>query len=136
MGRNNESTSLDYKSLAYEYLYTYYDKSIIDYLKTITKMFDVDIEDYLGFFACLDKVNKDGILEAIAIVVPKPKDLKSSQIFIHEYKHGIDLYPYIGKYIGKKIDDELIDYEKNARTEEKVFGEYLVKKLSNKNIKH
>lgn len=131
MGRNNESASIDYKSLAYEYLYTYYDKSIIDYLKTITKMFDVDIEEFLGFFACLDKVNDDGILESIAIVVPKPKDMKSAQILIHEYKHGIDLYPYIGKYIGNKINDNLSDYENDARSEEKVFGDYLVKKLSN-----
>ena len=96
MGRNNESTSIDYKDLVLEYLYTYYEKDIIDYLRTITHMYGITVEEGLDLFACHEKIDDNNIL-AKYIFVPKPYDKKSSQIFIHEYKHGLDLYPYIGK---------------------------------------
>jgi len=135
MGRNNESTSIDYESLVYEYLYTYYEEEMINYLRKVIHIYDIDVEENIGMFCCLDKTNKNGILEKLAIVVPKPRDMKSSQIFIHEFKHAIDLYPYIGKYIGNRVSVELKTYEKIARLEEQVFKDYLVKYLSNKSIK-
>ena len=135
MGRNNESTSINYKELVLEYLYTYYDKDAIDYLRTITHMYGITVEEGLDLFACHEKTDENEVLIKLNICVPTPYDKKSAQIFIHEYKHGLDLFPYLGKKIENLIEDNSDKFERRAKTEEKSFNTYLVKRLSNKNIK-
>jgi hypothetical protein len=131
MGRNNESTSIDYKSLVLEYLYTYYDEEIIDYLRTITHMYNITVEEGLDLFGCFESTSNDDILLKLNIIVPKPYDIKSSSVFVHEYKHGIDLYPYIGKDISGLIENNRDVFEELAKKEEKTYTNYLVKRLSN-----
>ena len=127
MGRNNESASINYKDLVFEYLYTYYDKDLVDYIKNKLHIYPITVEEGIDLFCYYEKT-KDGKLIGFNILVPKPYDLKSSQIFIHEYKHGMDMYPYLGK----DVTSETELYEERAKNEEKIFEEYLVKRLSNK----
>ena len=132
MGRNNESTSIDYHSLVLEYLYTYYDKEVIDYLRTITHVYNIKVEEGMDLFGCFEKTDDKDVLLKLNIIVPKPYDQKSSDIFIHEYRHGIDLYPYLGKCIYDMIEEERDSFEKSAKNEESIYNDYLVKRLSNK----
>ena len=43
-------TYIDYKSLVLEYLYTNYDDEIINYLRTITHMYNITVEEALDFY--------------------------------------------------------------------------------------
>ena len=75
----------------------------------------------MDFYGCYPYVEND-ILQEINICVPKIKNLTTMKINIHEYKHGIDLYPYLGKpYIEQ-------DYESIARMEEEKFVKTLTLK--------
>lgn len=92
------------------------------YLKERAKIIDVDLEQGLDFYGCYPKV-VGNILQEINLCVPKITDLKSMLINIHEYRHGIDLYPYLRK----KMPDK--DYEVIAKAEEDRFvKKYLLKK--------
>jgi len=120
MGRDNDSINIDYESLVYKYLYTYYDKEIIDYLDSITSKFPYQEED-IDLYCCLQKTDENNNLLGLKIVVPMPIDLKSSRVFIHEYKHGLDLYKYLGKKIGDIYGSENEEYELRAKNEEFAF---------------
>ena len=132
MGRNNESNSINYMKLVLDYLYAYYENDKVDYLLSIVHIYPVTIEEGMDFYSCFENSWSKGKLDKILLIVPMPYDLKSSQIFIHEFKHGLDLLPYLNKEIGNLIDDQIDKFERRARTEEKSFKTYLVKKLSNK----
>ena len=131
MGRNNESTNIDYKSLVLKYLYTNYDDEIIDYLRTINHMYNITVEEGLYLFGCFESTSNDDMLLKLNIIVPKPYNIKSSSVFVHEYKHGIDLYPYIGKDISVLLESNRDVFEESAKKEENTYINYLVKRLSN-----
>ena len=131
MGRNNESTNIDYKSLVLKYLYTNYDDEIIDYLRTINHMYNITVEEGLYLFGCFESTSNDDMLLKLNIIVPKPYNIKSSSVFVHEYKHGIDLYPYIGKDISDLLESNRDVLEESAKKEKNTYINYLVKRLSN-----
>lgn len=110
-------------SLTNKDLDTYYKKEdAYFYLKGKTKILNNDIEKLMSFYGCY-LIEEEGILKDIKICVPKITNLKSMLINIHEYKHGICLYPYIGEKI--PIDD----YESIARYEEEKFKEKYLRKI-------
>lgn len=91
------------------------------YLKAHTKVINADLEEGLDFYGCYPTI-VGNILQEINICVPPINDLKSMLINIHEYRHGIDLY----SYLGKRVPDG--DYEIIAKAEEDKFvKKYLLK---------
>ncbi len=106
-------------TLTKEDLINYYHQyDAIYYLMDHSKTIDVDFKKGIDFYGCYPYVEND-ILKEINICVPKIKNLTTMKINIHEYKHGIDLYPYLGKsYIEQ-------DYEVLARNEEINFQKTL-----------
>ena len=88
------------------------------YMKDHTKKFNT--EDTVPFGIYTDTIN--GKISAIKAVVPPIRDLKSALINVHEYKHGIDLYPYIGSVYPTDID-----FETPAKHEEEVFRKEYVR---------
>ena len=105
-------------TLSKEDLVNYYHKNdAIYYLLEHSKVLDTNLED-TSFYGCFPIIKEDK-LEEIKVCVPPINNLKSMLINIHEYKHGIDLYPYLGKsYIEQ-------DYEVLARNEEINFQKTL-----------
>lgn len=102
--------------------YYYQKEDAYYYLKEHTKIIDVDLERGLDFYGCYPTV-VGNVLQKINICVPPITDLKSMLINIHEYRHGIDLF----SYLGKKVPE--IDYEVIAKAEEDRFvKKYLLKK--------
>lgn len=105
-------------TLSKEDLVNYYHKNdAIYYLLEHSKVLDTNLED-TSFYECFPIIKEDK-LEEIKVCVPPINNLKSMLINIHEYKHGIDLYPYLGK----KYQD--LDYEVLARNEEINFQKTL-----------
>lgn len=99
----------------------YHQYDAIYYLTNHSTIFDTNLEKGMDFYGCYPYVEND-ILQEINICVPKIKNLTTMKINIHEYKHGIDLYPYLGKpYIEQ-------DYESIARMEEEKFVKTLTLK--------
>ena len=105
-------------ALSQDDLLSYYQKEdAIYYLFNHTKILDTNLED-TGFYGCYPII-KDSKLVEINICVPPISSLKSMLINIHEYKHGIDLYPYLGK----PYQDD--NYEMAAKQEEVNFQKTL-----------
>ena len=71
----------------------YHQYDAIYYLTNHSTIFDTNLEKGMDFYGCYPYVEND-ILQEINICVPKIKNLTTMKINIHEYKHGIDLYPY------------------------------------------
>lgn len=105
-------------TLSKEDLLNYYHKEdAIYYLFDHTKILDTNLAD-TTFYGCYPTI-KDNILKEIRICVPPINNLKSMLINIHEYRHGIDLYPYLGKPYQED------DYEIMAKQEEIKFQKTL-----------
>ncbi len=107
-------------------LMTYYQtEDAIYYLRERQKLLPGDnIEKEMPYYGCY-KIEEGGILREIRTCVPKITSLETMLINIHEYKHGIILYPYIGK----KSPD--YDTEYLCKQEEQNFRKkYLSKKLN------
>lgn len=107
-----------------EDLYNYYEnEEALDYLKQNTKIIKGDVSENMIFYGCFPII-ENNILKEIKICVPDIKDFKSMLINIHEYKHGIRLYSYLGKEfnINEKQEEVL------AKKEEE---KYKTKILSN-----
>lgn len=97
---------------------------IFNFLQTKTKIFGEISDEGLDLYGCFPQIDKDtGIVNDLKICVPKITNLKSAFINIHEFKHGIDLFPYLGK----KLPDE--DLEEKAKKEEEKFKIYLKDKI-------
>lgn len=92
------------------------------YLKERTKVWNCSAKEGIGYFGLFTEDDGD-IIKEIKLCVPKIIDLETMLINVHEFKHGISLYPYIGS---SKLD---FDFEKEAKLEEKHFvSKYLLKK--------
>lgn len=105
-------------TLSKEDLVNYYHKNdAIYYLLEHSKVLDTNLED-TSFYGCFPIIKEDK-LEEIKVCVPPINNLKSMLINIHEYKHGIDLYPYLGKSYVEQ------DYEVLAKNEEINFQKTL-----------
>ncbi len=105
-------------TLSQEDLLNYYQKEdAIYYLFNHTKIIDTNLED-TSFYGCYP-ITDNNIVKEIRVCVPPIKNLKSMLINIHEYKHGIDLYPYLGK----TYQDD--NYEIVAKQEETNFQKTL-----------
>lgn len=100
----------------------YQDEVSYQYLKHHTKVLNVNEEEGIPYFGCfLEEENNK--LKELNLCVPKITNLKTMLINIHEFKHGIALYPYLGKKI------PIYNYEKEAKEEEQQFiSQYLLKK--------
>lgn len=86
------------------------------YLLGHTKIYDSPANEGMDFYGCYPIEDKDtGILTEIRLCVPKISDLETMLINVHEFKHGLDLYPYIGAVLPE------MDYEASAKNEEEVF---------------
>lgn len=108
-------------TLSKEDLVNYYHKNdAIYYLLEHSKVLDTNLED-TSFYGCFPIIKEDK-LEEIKVCVPPINNLKSMLINVHEYKHGIDLYPYLGK------EYQDFDYEVLARNEEINFQKNLTLK--------
>lgn len=105
-------------TLSQEDLLSYYHKEdAIYYLLNHTKILNTDLDD-TSFYGCYTITDKN-ILKEIKICVPPITNLKSMLINIHEYRHGIDLYPFLGK------NYPCYDYESSAKQEEINFQKTL-----------
>ncbi len=105
-------------TLSQDDLLNYYQKEdAIYYLFEHTKILDTNLTD-TTFYGCYPTI-KDNILKGIRICVPPINNLNSMLINIHEYRHGIDLYPYLGKPYQED------DYEIMAKQEEIKFQKTL-----------
>lgn len=104
-------------------LYNYYQhEDAYYYLNEHNKVLDTSIERGMPFFGCFPK-KENGIINEISLCTPKINDLSTMLINIHEFKHGIALYPYLGKNLPK------YDLELEAKCEEEKFIKtYLLKK--------
>lgn len=92
------------------------------YLKERTKIWNSSAEEGKGYFGLFTEEDGNTIKE-IKLCVPKITDLKTMLINIHEFKHGISLYPFIGTSMPN------IDFETEAKLEEEHFvSKYLLKK--------
>lgn len=98
----------------------YYDNSEA-YKYTVSRMKEFDSDDHT-WFGLFGEFDKDEVLLCYRIIVPPIKNLETALINIHELKHGIDLYPYLNKQI-----PETIDFEEQAREEEKKFRKEYVR---------
>lgn len=94
-------------------------------LKREAKVLDVPLDEGYGFYGCYPQIDDGGKVSGIKICVPKIVDLKSMCINVHEFKHAVDVY----EYLGQALPDE--DYEKRANDEEEKFKVYLRKKNQN-----
>ena len=105
-------------TLSQEDLLSYYHKEdAIYYLLNHTKILNTDLDD-TSFYGCYTITYKN-ILKEIKICVPPITNLKSMLINIHEYRHGIDLYPFLGKNYPS------YNYESSAKQEEINFQKTL-----------
>ncbi len=105
-------------TLSKDDLLSYYHKEdAIYYLLDHTKTIDTNLKD-TSFYGCYPITDKD-ILKEIKICVPPISNLKSMLINIHEYRHGIDLYPFLGK------NYQEYNYEPLAKQEEVNFQKTL-----------
>ncbi len=96
-------------------LEAYYQSEVAwEYLKGQTKILPGKLEDTKSYFGCYPQIEKNLLME-IKICVPPITNLESMKINVHEYKHGIDLYPYLGKSYPE------MDYEQRAREEEENY---------------
>lgn len=92
------------------------------YLKERTKVWNCSAEEGIRDFG-LFTVDDGDIIKEIRLFVPRIVDLKTMLINVHEFKHGISLYPYIGS------SEPDFDFEKEAKLEEERFvSKYLLKK--------
>lgn len=92
------------------------------YLKERSKVWNCSAEEGVGYFGLFTE-NDGNLIKEINLCVPKITDLKTMLINIHEFRHGISLYPYRGSTIPN------FDFEKEAELEEKHFiSKYLLKK--------
>lgn len=105
-------------TLSKEDLLSYYHKEdAIYYLFNHTKTLDNNLDD-TSFYGCYPITDKNTLKE-IRVCVPPITNLKSMLINIHEYRHGIDLYPFLGKNYPS------YDYESSAKQEEINFQKTL-----------
>ncbi len=105
-------------TLSKEDLLSYYHKEdAIYYLFDHTKTLDSNLDD-TSFYGCYPITDKNTLKE-IRVCVPPITNLKSMLINIHEYRHGIDLYPFLGK------NYPCYDYESSAKQEEINFQKTL-----------
>ena len=112
--------------LVKNYLNKRYVKEVVDYIYDNTKYLDVSVDEGMPYFGVFYNETED-LLTGFTIVIPKVYDLKSMLINIHEFRHGIDLYPYLWERVPNK------NFEQLAKNEEKDFEEYLtIKKLIKK----
>ena len=110
-------------TLSEDHLFDYYkDYDCFTYLKSKSRVINTNTEDGMPFFGCFP-IMDDNILKDIKICVPKIYNLKSMLINIHEYNHGILLYPYLNQTVP---DD---DYEQKAKDEEEKFKKNYLKKI-------
>ena len=105
-------------TLSKEDLLNYYHKEdAIYYLLNHTKILNTDLDD-TSFYGCYPITDKNTLKE-IRVCVPPITNLKSMLINVHEYRHGIDLYPFLGK------NYPCYDYESSAKQEEVNFQKTL-----------
>lgn len=112
-------------TLSLEDVKEYFGNTVLfNFLQIKTKIFGHISDDGLDLYGCFPQIDKDtGIITDLKICVPKITNLKSAFINIHEFKHGIDLFPYLGK----KLPDE--DIEEKAKKEEEKFKSYIKNKF-------
>lgn len=92
------------------------------YLKERAKVWNSSVEKGKGYFGLFTEDDGEMIKE-IKLCVPKITNLETMLVNVHEFKHGISLYPYIGSLIPD------FDFEKEAELEEEFFiSKYLLKK--------
>lgn len=108
-------------TLSLDDLEEYFERSdVFSFLQSKTKIFGEYSDNGMDLYGCFPQIDKNtGIITDLKICVPKITSLKSMCINIHEYKHGIDLLPYLGK---KMPSDDL---EKKAKLEVEKFKIYL-----------
>ncbi len=95
-----------------------------DILSKNAHVLHTSLEEGMSYYGCYPQEDKDsGILTGVKICVPEINDLKSMCINVHEYKHGIDIFPYIGEILPD------VDYEKSASEEEEKFKVYLRQRI-------
>lgn len=105
-------------------LYDYYkNEESLDYLKNNAKVLNCSIQEGLPFYGCFP-IEKNNILIRIVLCVPPINNLESMLINIHEYKHGIRLYPFLGKKLNYNAPEE----EQIASDEEQKFKNKILKK--------
>ena len=103
-------------TLSKEDLLSYYHKEdAIYYLFNHTKTLDSNLDD-TSLYGCYPITDKNTLKE-IRVCVPPITNLKSMLINIHEYRHGIDLYPFLGKnypsyYYESSAKQEEINFQK------------------------
>ena len=98
-----------------------------EYLLKNARIIDIPIEMGLEFYGCYVKENSKKIVTEIHLCIPKIYDLQSMCINIHEFKHGIDIFNYLGKQMPND------NYEQIAKEEEEKFKIYIKDRIrSNK----
>ena len=88
------------------------------YLKERTKHMYTDDKSFYGVFTEM----RDNRITAINVFVPQVVDLGTALVNVHEYKHGMDLYKYIGKE-----QPSLENFEMTAKREEYIFRKEYVR---------
>lgn len=84
----------------------------MDYLRANTKVLN-EKED-LSFFGAYTNLDGDRI-DGIKIAVPKICNLQTALVNVHEYRHGIDLFDYLGRKLPSNRDFEKIAKEEEDR---------------------
>ena len=103
-------------------------KEILDWLNKKIKIIDCDIQDGMVYYGVFPKMNGNVLID-FNVCVPAIINLKTMLINIHEYKHAIDLFNYLGKEIPPK------DYENLAKQEEIKFIKTYIKEKQQKYFK-
>ena len=88
------------------------------YLKGRTKAMYSDDKSFYGVFTEMS----NGKITGINVFVPKVVDLGTALVNVHEFKHGIDLYKYIGQ-----VEPPFEDFELMAKKEEYKFRKEYVR---------
>lgn len=123
IGENNSMINkIKGLTLTLDDIKAFYNDEQVEILIKKLKIIDENEKKAMPFFGAFP-IEKDGKLIDIKICVPRIKNLKTALINVHELKHGLDLFPQLGK------EYKEMNYEQRAREKEKQFvKEYLSKK--------
>lgn len=82
-----------------------YNKDFLDYLKDRTVTIPSNTDK--SWFGCFPRLDDNGILNGINLLVPEMENEDNLLVNIHEYTHAYDLYQLLGHpYIEDKINKE------------------------------
>ena len=94
-----------------------YPQEFWDFVTPKIRRVDPRIKENEILYVTLLKVDDEGILRDIRVMVPEIIDLRTACINVHEFKHAFDLY----LKIGTKIDESEPHCEEDASNLEKSF---------------